>query len=250
MAPKIDYSLRTGSVTWDQTVVSRTAVRGERCRFAKRRTVSYCKSRAYDVSALHGTAQTCQNGMDSKLYAVGCTLPVDNWALSLVVCRHPGVDSTPPVIDSTPPVVDSRLHFGELPAFMSPLETSNRRPEASGRRLEVLFRGLQVHGCQLRVVNCEMCSLQSPSGDLQSSAETVQSITHLDLSRDRSARFARRTRYRTRRARAPPGRCRSNLGRGFSRPLLEARSMMAASNYHTRSNSNGAQNGKIPKKRS
>jgi hypothetical protein len=112
---------------------------------------------------LHGTAQTCQNGMDSKLYAVGCMLPVDNWVLSLVVCRNPVVDSTPPVIDSIPPVVDSRLHFGELPAFMSPLETSNRQPEASGRRLEVIFRCLQAHGRQSRVVNCEMCSLQSPS---------------------------------------------------------------------------------------
>ena len=245
------------SVTWDQTVVSRTAVRGERCRFAKWRTVSKCKTTAYGAIALHGTAQTCQNGMDSKLYAVGCTLPVDNWALSLVVCRHPGVDSTPPVIDSTSPVVDSRLHFGELPAFMSPLETSPRRPEVSGRqlevsgrRLEVLSRWLQVHGCQSRVVNCEMCRLQSPSGDSQSSAETVQSITHLDHSRDRSAWFARRTRYRTRRARAPPGRFCWNLGRGFSRPLLEARSMMAASNYHTRSNSKGAQDGEVPEKRS
>ncbi len=209
----------SSSVTWDQTVVSRTAVRGGRCRVAKRHTVSDCKSTAYEATALHGLARRCQNGIDCMLYACGCTLPVDNRAPSLVVCRLPVIDSTPPVIDSTSPVVDSKLHFGELPAYTSPLETSNRRREVCGRRLEVPFRCKQVHGRQLHVVNFEMCSLQSPSRGLQSSAETVQSITHLDQSRDRSARVARRTRPRTCRARAPPGQSGWNLGRGLSRPL-------------------------------
>jgi len=146
------------------------------CRIAKWCNVSGYNIIAYDVIASQCTATSCQNGMDSMLYAFGCTLPVDNRALSLVVWRLPGVDSTPPVIDSTPPVVDSRLHLGELPAFMSPLETSNRQPEASGRRLEVLFRCLQAHGRQSRVVNCEMCSLQSPSRGFRSTAETARSI--------------------------------------------------------------------------
>ena len=238
------------SVTWDQPVVSRTTVRGGRCRLAKRRTVSACYTTAYNATTAHFRARTCQNGIDCMLYACGCTLPVDNRAFTLVVCRLPVINSTPPVIDSRSPVVDSRLHFWELPTCMSPLETSNRQPEVCGRRLEVRFRCKQVHGRQLHVVNCEICSLQSPSRGLQSSAETVQSITHLDQSCGPSARVAHRTRPRTCRARAPPGQSGRNLGRDFSRPLKEARSKMAASHYHTRSNNKGAQNGKIPEKRS
>lgn len=188
--------------------------------------------------------------MDSKLHAVGRRLPVDNRRLVLVVCRPPGVDSTPPVIDSTPPVVDSRLHFGELPAFMSPLETSNRRPEASGRRLEVLFRCLQAHGCQSRVVNCEMCSLQSPSRDLQSSAETVQSITRTDHLSDRSGRFASRRVLESRRAREPLKWRLLDLGGGFPRPSLTARFMMAELNSSTCSNRKGERDGKVSEKRS
>jgi len=45
----------------------------------------------------------------------------------------------------------------------------------------------------------------------------------LDHSCDRCARFVRRTRHRTPRARAPPAHCYWKLGRGYQRPLLEAR---------------------------
>jgi hypothetical protein len=192
-------------LTWDLSAISRTFVRVGRGWPAKRCTASAWQSITYSTNALHCRANICQNGSDCRLYAPSRKLPVDNRTLSLVVWRHPVANSTPPVIDSTPTVVDSRLHFLKLPNYMTLLETSYRRPEASGRRLEVLFRCLQAHGCQSGIVNSEICSLQSPSGDLQSSAETVQSITYLGHSRDRNARFARRTRHRTHRARDPPG---------------------------------------------
>jgi hypothetical protein len=198
--------------------------------FAHRSAINHWYSTAYNETSLLSGAEDCQNGIDSKLYAFGRALTVENRTPLLVVWRHPVVDSKHTVIDSKHPVVDSRSQFFKIVAAKGPLETSSRRSEASGRRLEALFRRLKTLGRQSGAVNFEIGSLQSPSGGFQSFAQTVQSIMHLDHSRDRSARLARRTRHRTRRAREPPGRCYWNLGRGFSRPSLEARSIMAAFN--------------------
>ena len=206
-------------------VVSRTAVRGERCRlaryaaFAKRRHVTDCTATACGATASRNLARNCQNGIDCELYAFDCTLSVNDRSLSLAVWRDPGVVSTSPVIDSTSPVVDSRSPFLKIPTSMTPLETSHRRREASCRRLEVLFRCQKALGRQLGVVNFEMCGFQLPSRGSQSFVQTVQSITSLDHSCDRIARAARSTRHRTRRAREPPGQFGWNLGRDFSRPL-------------------------------
>jgi hypothetical protein len=227
-----------------------TNVRSGRRRLARLDVVSVCESTAYDAVATHDTLGGCQNGIDCKLYAFGRTVPADNRMPLLVVWRHPGVDSTPPVIDSTPPVVDSRLHFGELSAFMSPRETSYRRPEASGRRLEVLFYCLQARGCQSRVVNCEMCSLQSPTGGFRSLAQTVQSITRTDHLPARSARLTRRRVLASTLARAPPKWRLLDHGGGFSRPSLTARFMVAEWSSSKCSNRKGEQDGKVSEKRS
>jgi hypothetical protein len=185
---------------------------------AKEYVVSVCQTITCSVGASHGRATICQNGIDCKPNPLGRTVYVENRRPSPVIGRHSVVDSEPSTADTTPPVIDSKPQFLKLLAPTGLLETSSRQPEA-------LFHRLKALGRQSGALNFEMCGLRSPSRGFRSSAQTVQSMTSLSHSRDLSARFARRTRHRTGRARVPPRRPFCNLGLGFSRPSLEIRSI-------------------------
>ena len=218
----------SSSVTWDKTVVSRTTVRGGRCRSAKRHHVSDCNITTYSTPVSRVPPRNCQNGIDCRLYAFSRTLSDENGTLVLVVWRHPGIVSTPPVIDTTPAVVESRPTFLKSLTSMGPWGGSDHRPEASGRQLEALFRCQKALDRQTGIVNSETVSLQSPSRGFQSFAQTDQSITIFDQPSGRLSRQPRSARLRIRRAREPPSQFIWPLGRVFSRPLLETRSMMSA----------------------
>ena len=71
-----ERTLVSSSVTWDQTVVSRTTVRGGRCRLAKRHTESNCKATAYTAAGTNSVASTLRfSGLSSnRKYSEGVTV--------------------------------------------------------------------------------------------------------------------------------------------------------------------------------
>ena len=118
----------------------------------------------------HTRAGTCQNDIDSMLYALGCTLSVNDRRLSLVVWKHSGVVSTPPVIDSKPPVVDFCPGFLKFVAAKGRLGTSNRHRKVFGLRFEDVFRRLDVADRQLGIRIFKIRGFKSPTGGFLSFA--------------------------------------------------------------------------------
>jgi DNA-binding PadR family transcriptional regulator len=212
-----------------------TNVRSGRRRLALLSVVTIYITRAYNAAAALGAMSSCQNGGEPKRCQLDPSFSVDNRTPLLVESKHSALDSKPPVLDSRHPVGDSRPPFLKFVTPTARFETSRRQQEVTRRRLEVVFRHLKAVGRQSGEANQQIRSLESAIRGLQSFAQRVQSITRIDHSRDRCAWRTGRFRLRTPRAREPPGRWSSNLGRAFSRPSTEARSMMAASNTNKRS---------------
>ena len=172
---------------------------------AKRRPVSDCYVTTYSANTSHARASICQNGIDSKLCALGSTLPVEDRRLFLLESRHPVVDSTHLIFDSRHPVVDFWPQFSKFLPATRLFETWIRQPEAFGRRLEALFRQPEVLGRQSGAAFFIIRCFKSAGRGFRSFAQTVRSITRFDDTPARRARLASHHVLESNRVRARPG---------------------------------------------
>ena len=130
----------SSSVTWDQTVVSRTAVRGGRCRFATWRTVSDCEIRSYGAIALFAAVSSCQIGIDRKPCPCCSRLPVHDRTLPTADSKPSFLASQGSALNPRHRIVAAKINSLTVEESQHPFEPAGCLLEASRRRLEALSR--------------------------------------------------------------------------------------------------------------
>ncbi len=220
----------SSSVTWDQTVVSRTAVRGERCRFAKWRTVSGCHTTAYDAVALYDHTRRCPNGIDRRPCAHAARLPftdrrppILDSKHSALASQHSAVCARHPVVAAWHPVVAAKIKAPNFEKSTHPFDASGSRFEASIRQTEAFGGQLGVFRRQPEALKCGIRSLRWAIRGFRSPAQTDDTMALVDRSAVCSARTMRSRPEKTNQVRELAGGLFQKLGRSVLRPFTSVR---------------------------
>ncbi len=162
----------------------------EHAALAKRRNVSRCDARVYDIVASLGAPFGCPNGVDSELRPHDSRFWVDD--------RKSEID------DSESQIGDSKFHSLKFKISNRRPETSRRRFEVSNRQARISNRRFEVLDSQFEVSIYEIRSFKTATRNFKETVSSFESIAPNVQSPLWSARITRPRRLRSSRAREPP----------------------------------------------
>ena len=206
-------------------MVSRTAVRGGRCWFAKPCAVSACNSILYNATTSLGIAGRCQNGIDSKLPVVGFKLQI--------------VDSGLQVVDSKHRVASSKPRFLKFEAPSRQFEAPSCRSQASSRQVG-------ASNCRFEAPNSGVRSFKLPIRSFRSPTQNLHLTGQNDQSCPNRQQVSTRCSVHPNRGLEPVVLAFRQQRSGFAKPPTATRTMNAGSQTTTRSSNNERTMAKFP----